>query len=118
MPCLVSFSDVTKFRVPFFNVYSDGVVRNMICKPRSVHQQDDGTIFSICATGTSSKDSLLSWIRLLEKNGNPVLGQIPILFRFRSKVGEKEKELGAQSALTTTKAEQASSNDRNNPLNS
>uniref|UniRef100_A0A905AUS3 ECSIT C-terminal domain-containing protein n=1 Tax=Glossina morsitans morsitans TaxID=37546 RepID=A0A905AUS3_GLOMM len=43
---------------------------------RSVHQQDDGTICAICATGTSTKDSLLSWIRLLEANGNPVLSQI------------------------------------------
>lgn len=55
-----------------------------VIKKRSVHQQDDGTIFAICATGTSSQDSLLSWIRLLEINGNPVLSDIPILFRFTS----------------------------------
>ncbi|XP_053608129.1 evolutionarily conserved signaling intermediate in Toll pathway, mitochondrial [Plodia interpunctella] len=46
----------------------------------TVHEQDDGTIVSVCATGTSSRDSLLSWIRLLEKNGNPVLSSVPVIF--------------------------------------
>ncbi|KAI8436020.1 hypothetical protein MSG28_004149 [Choristoneura fumiferana] len=46
----------------------------------TVHEQDDGTILSICATGTSSRDSLLSWVRLLEKNGNPLLSSIPVIF--------------------------------------
>lgn len=31
-------------------------------------------------TGTSSRDSLLSWIRLLEKHGNPLLSSIPVIF--------------------------------------
>ena len=30
--------------------------------------------------GTSSRDSLLSWIRLLEKHGNPKLSDIPVRF--------------------------------------
>lgn len=53
---------------------------------QSVHVQDDGTIYAICATGTSTKDSLLSWIRLLERDGNSVLGSIPVLFKFKSLV--------------------------------
>lgn len=53
---------------------------------RSIHQQDDGTIYAICATGTSTKDSLLSWIRCLEKNGNSSLAHIPVLFKFRTPV--------------------------------
>lgn len=56
---------------------------------RSIHQQDDGTIYAICATGTSTKDSLLSWIRLLETNGNPSLAHIPVLFKFRAPVDDK-----------------------------
>ena len=32
----------------------------------SVHEQEDGTILAVCATGSSSRDSLLSWIRRLE----------------------------------------------------
>ncbi|KAG4069895.1 hypothetical protein HA402_009602 [Bradysia odoriphaga] len=55
---------------------------------RSVHEQRDGTIYAICATGTSTKDSLLSWIRLLETHGNPRLAEIPVLFKFRSHVAE------------------------------
>ncbi|XP_030020502.2 evolutionarily conserved signaling intermediate in Toll pathway, mitochondrial [Manduca sexta] len=46
----------------------------------TVHEQDDGTIVSVCATGTSSRDSLLSWIRLLEKYGNPILSTVPVIF--------------------------------------
>ncbi|CAH0397861.1 unnamed protein product [Chilo suppressalis] len=46
----------------------------------TVHEQDDGTIVSVCATGTSSRDSLLSWIRLLEKYDNPLLSEIPVIF--------------------------------------
>lgn len=56
---------------------------------RSLHQQDDGTIYAICATGTSTKDSLLSWIRLLERNGNPSLAHIPVLFKFRTPVDDR-----------------------------
>lgn len=75
--------DVSKLEVPFFG---KPVTDLQIVKKRSVHQQNDGTIFAICATGTSTKDSLLSWVRLLETNGNPVLGEIPILFKFRTVV--------------------------------
>lgn len=61
-----------------------------IRKPqRSIHQQDDGTIYAICATGTSTKDSLLSWIRLLEKDGNPQLAHLPVLFTFRTPVDDR-----------------------------
>lgn len=47
---------------------------------QTLHEQDDGTIVSVCATGTSSRDSLLSWIRLLERHGNPLLSSIPVIF--------------------------------------
>uniref|UniRef100_A0A2A4JHG0 Evolutionarily conserved signaling intermediate in Toll pathway, mitochondrial n=1 Tax=Heliothis virescens TaxID=7102 RepID=A0A2A4JHG0_HELVI len=47
---------------------------------QTVHEQDDGTIVAVCATGTSSRDSLLSWIRLLEKYDNPLLSTIPVIF--------------------------------------
>lgn len=62
-----------------------------------MHQQEDGTIFAICATGTSTKDSLLSWIRLLESNGNPTLGEIPVLFRFKSVVAVRAIEIESQT---------------------
>jgi signaling intermediate in Toll pathway protein len=53
----------------------------------SVHEQDDGVILSVCCTGTSSRDSLVSWIQFLVKN-NPRLGtDIPILFTLKSPIG-------------------------------
>ncbi|GJQ65143.1 hypothetical protein Trydic_g7286 [Trypoxylus dichotomus] len=50
----------------------------------SVHEQEDGIILAVCATRTSSKNSLLSWIRHLEKDGNPVLADIPVIFTLKS----------------------------------
>lgn len=54
---------------------------------RCIHEQDEQTIFSVCATGTSSKDSLLSWIRCLQTK-NPDLENIPILFKFTRKIDD------------------------------
>lgn len=65
--------------------------KNKVALKRSVHEQDDGTIFAICCTGSSTKDSLLSWVRLLEKHGNPCLGHLPVLFKFTSNVPDQLK---------------------------
>lgn len=54
--------------------------------PRSVHEQAEGTILAMAATGTSSRDSLLSWVRFLQRN-NPALGSIPVLFSVTSPFG-------------------------------
>ncbi|XP_050298213.1 evolutionarily conserved signaling intermediate in Toll pathway, mitochondrial [Anthonomus grandis grandis] len=63
----------------------------------SVHEQEDGVIYALCATGTSSKDSLLSWIRHLELDGNPVIANLSIVFTLRTASAEiatveKERE--------------------------
>jgi len=52
----------------------------------TVHEQEDGTIYAVCATGTSSRESLLSWIRFLEKE-NPVLKNLAVLFTLQSPLG-------------------------------
>lgn len=83
--------DVTSIKVPLFSFTPP---RKEIAIYPSVHEQEDGTIFALCATGTSGKDSLLSWIRHLEKDGNPILATIPIVFTLKS--GETE--------VTTTSA--------------
>jgi len=57
---------------------------------------------AICATGTSTKDSLLSWIRLLEVNGNPSIGEVPVLFRFRSEVPAKAEEIESGASVPAT----------------
>lgn len=69
-------ADVSDIRIPFWDK------REMIPKP-TVHEQFDGTYFAMCATGTSSKDSLLSWIRFLQKR-NPILNDVPVVFKISS----------------------------------
>nr|CAG4651881.1 EOG090X07J4 [Triops cancriformis] len=52
----------------------------------SVHEQDDGIILAVAATGTSSRDSVLSWVRFLERQ-NPRLASLPVLFASHSPLG-------------------------------
>lgn len=54
----------------------------------TVHEQKDGIIYGMCSTGTLSMNSVLSWIRLLQKNGNPNLKNINILFKGGSRLGQ------------------------------
>ncbi|XP_050544192.1 evolutionarily conserved signaling intermediate in Toll pathway, mitochondrial [Daktulosphaira vitifoliae] len=85
---VVDEDDVSNFKVPFFDKpinTSDKVVVK-----QTVHEQEDGTILAVCATGTSSKNSLLSWIRFLEQDGNPRLSKLPILFMSKSPLGNVE----------------------------
>jgi len=57
-----------------------------VVKVPSVHEQEDGTILAVCATGSSSRDSLLSWIRVLEQS-NPNLANMAVLFTLTSPLG-------------------------------
>ncbi|KAJ8916863.1 hypothetical protein NQ315_005870 [Exocentrus adspersus] len=82
----IDIDDVSNISVPKF-YFKPPVAKKMQIIP-SVHEQEDGIIFSLCATGTSSKDSLLSWIRHLEKDGNPNLSKLSVVFRLHS--GTKE----------------------------
>lgn len=77
--------NVENINTSFFNFKPP--VKNILVVP-SVHEQEDGVIYAVCATGTSSKDSLLSWIRHLENDGNPVIANLPIVFTLKS--GTKE----------------------------
>ncbi|KAL7290258.1 hypothetical protein TKK_0015960 [Trichogramma kaykai] len=76
--------DVDKIPNPYLDTHTTEVIL-----PPSVHEQFDGTFFAVCATGMSTKDSLLSWIRCLQKD-NPILGDIPIIFTLRNVVSEKK----------------------------
>lgn len=53
-----------------------------LMKAPSVHEQEDGILLATCATGTSSRDSLLAWIRFLQEE-NPHLAKIPVIFTLR-----------------------------------
>ena len=57
-----------------------------VVKEPTVHEQEDGTILAVCATGSSSRDSLLSWIRVLETT-NPNLEHMAVLFTLTSPLG-------------------------------
>lgn len=85
----IAIDDVSDIKVSFFS--SKPPIGKLLKSIPSVHEQEDGVIFSLCATGTSSKDSLLSWIRHLEKNGNPNLEKIPIVFTLRTATKELSK---------------------------
>ncbi|XP_015180111.1 PREDICTED: evolutionarily conserved signaling intermediate in Toll pathway, mitochondrial [Polistes dominula] len=70
--------DVSNIKIPFWKTQE-------IAVEPTVHDQDDGVYFAVCATGTSSKDSAVSWIRFLQKD-NPILEKIPILIKLSSSV--------------------------------
>jgi len=57
-----------------------------VAREPTVHEQEDGTILAVCATGTSSRDSLLSWVRRLEA-ANPALQDMVVLFTLTSPLG-------------------------------
>ncbi|KYN44306.1 Evolutionarily conserved signaling intermediate in Toll pathway, mitochondrial [Trachymyrmex septentrionalis] len=73
--------DVSDIRIPFWD-------NKEIILPPTIHEQNDGTYFAMCATGTSTKDSLLSWIRCLQEK-NPVLTVIPVVFKLMSSTREQ-----------------------------
>lgn len=52
----------------------------------SVHEQEDGTTMALAITGSASKESLLSWIRLLSQT-NSNLTRTPVLFRISTIAG-------------------------------
>jgi len=78
---IIHFADVSNISIPFWDK------KEMIPAP-TVHELDDGTYFAMCATGTSTKDSLLSWIRCLQKK-NPILTVIPVVFKIMSSTREQ-----------------------------
>lgn len=73
--------DVTNISIPFWD-------KKELIVPATVHEQSDGTYLAVCATGTSTKDSLLSWIRCLQKH-NPILISIPVVFKLSSSTKDK-----------------------------
>lgn len=49
----------------------------------SVHEQADGSILATAISGTSSKNSMVSWIHFLQRT-HPLLAKVPIVFLIRS----------------------------------
>ena len=89
-----------------YNKYIDTKTHDVILPP-CVHEQEDGTIFANCATGTSTKDSLLSWVRCLQIK-NPVLSEIAVVFTLKNyseeiqdSLNSGNKELGDSETYKT-----------------
>lgn len=93
----LDYDDVSHIDVPFFGFRRS--TGNKLIVKKSVHEQDDGIIYAVCCTGCSTKDSLLSWVRLLEKDGNPNLENLAVLFKFKSPV---EKNLVVKTDMPAT----------------
>ncbi|KAI9550359.1 hypothetical protein GHT06_001715 [Daphnia sinensis] len=79
------YDDVSQLRSWILG--QENLTRKDIVIEPSVHEQEDGTILAVAVTGTCSKDSLLSWIRFLEKK-NPNLANLSVLFATNSPLGE------------------------------
>lgn len=107
----IEVDDVSDIEVPIFSLGKVKQKKNKVAIIRSVHEQKDGTIYAICCTGAPSKDSLLSWIRLLEKNGNPCLQDLLVLFKF---ISPTDREIVVQSKEPAIKNEKHSENDNKN----
>lgn len=60
-----------------------------LVQQQNLHKQKDGIILGICATGTSSRDSLLSWIRILER-ANPNLRNLQVIFTLKAPTSSLE----------------------------
>ncbi|CAH1794947.1 unnamed protein product [Owenia fusiformis] len=72
-----------------WNMFTGEKDQSEIAEARSMHEQDEGTILAMCITGSSSKDSLISWIKLLQLS-NPNLPHIPVVFAIRTPESELE----------------------------
>lgn len=57
--------------------------RGALLKKPSIHEQSDGTVLGMCMTGSSSKDSLASWVKFLETK-SPNLSQTPVIFLLKT----------------------------------
>lgn len=72
--------DVTN--IPF-HLYGSSSSPDILMTQKGIHQQEDGTILALAATGTSSRDSLLSWLRLLQ-SANPKLEHLKVIFTLKA----------------------------------
>jgi signaling intermediate in Toll pathway protein len=66
-----------------FNMFGGVNRAKALTRTHEMHKQSDGTIVALCCTGTSSRDSLLSWIRILE-HLDPNLKKIKVIFKLKA----------------------------------
>lgn len=61
----------------------------MAATQKDLHRTSDGVILGIAATGTSSRDSVLSWVRLLEAT-NPKMKILQTIFKMKAPTTQVE----------------------------
>ncbi|XP_061181128.1 evolutionarily conserved signaling intermediate in Toll pathway, mitochondrial-like [Saccostrea echinata] len=69
--------DMFNFTTPL-----SGEEQTALVPKKSVHEQEDGTVYAMCITSDSSKESLQDWIQFLQTT-NSALEHIPVLFRIK-----------------------------------
>ena len=81
---VANFSDSTLSDFLSWSIFADDTPKQSpVVRVPSSHEQDDGTILATCITGTGSKDSVATWVKLLEET-NPRLAHIPVVFLLRT----------------------------------
>lgn len=82
-PMMLSDDDIDDIRL-WMN--GEKCKKDDVSRIPTVHEQEEGVILAVAATGSSSRDSLLSWIRFLERE-NPALSNLAVLFTLKSPLG-------------------------------
>lgn len=77
--------DVSDIKMNVFGKSKD----SMTATQKDLHKTSDGVILGIAATGTSSRDSVLSWVRLLETT-NPKMKTLQTIFKMKAPTTEVE----------------------------
>lgn len=77
--------DVSDIRINVHGKSKD----NMAATQKDLHKTSDGVILSMAATGTSSRDSVLSWVRLLETT-NPKMKTLQTIFKMKAPTTQVE----------------------------
>lgn len=77
--------DVSDIRINVFGKSKD----SMAATQKDLHKTSDGVILGIAATGTSSRDSVLSWVRLLEAT-NPKMKTLQTIFKMKAPTKDVE----------------------------
>ena len=75
--------DYNTLKVKFYGKPIKEVLADMLDK----HFVDSGYVLGLCITGTSSQDSLLSWIKILQER-NPLMNKHNVIFQMRRRVPE------------------------------
>lgn len=105
-PPKIDVDDVKNLKTSYWDLKKTTIINYP-----SVHEQMHETIFSVCATGTSSKDSVLSWIRCLQKD-NPVLSELHIVFTLKQSTKENVIYLEADTISKISEEEQKEIDER------